>query len=130
MIKVKLGDLIAANGSLTEMGELTTIPPTSAFRLARVIRKSADEVTAWNKARRAIMKQSGKASPHPQIPSELWIDPKTITLDDADSLEAEMDALNATEVEIEANPMKVSEFGDKAELKPKWLAHLHWLIGE
>lgn len=129
-IKVKLGDLIAANNSLAEMGELTDIPPSTAFRVARVIRKSADEVKAWEKGRRNIMRQSGKSSPHPAVPGEIWINPKDVTAEEIEALNAQADQLAEQQVEIECHPMKVAEFGEKAKLKPKWLSDLHWLIAE
>lgn len=129
-ITVKLGDLIAANGSLSEMGELTEIPPTSAYRIAKAIRRVNEEVKAWNAGRRNIIKQSGHAEPHPQVPGELWIDPRKITIEENDKLNGDMDALNEQEVAIEMSPMKLSELGDKFKAKPKWLADLHWLIVE
>lgn len=128
-IEVTLGEIVAANQSLLEMGELTDIPPSAAFRVARAIRKTRDELRDWNDARRKIMKDSGKAAPHPAVPSEIWIDPKTLSADEAEALEVKMQGLNATKVTVECNPIGLDELGT-AKVKPKWLADLDWLIVE
>lgn len=128
-IEVTLGDLVAANQSLLEIGEVNDIPPKASFRIARAIRKTRDELRGWNDARRKIMQESGKASTHPSIPSEIWIDPKNITPEETEALEAKMRELNATTVTVECNRVGLNDLG-AAKVKPKWLADLDWLIVE
>lgn len=128
-IEVTLGALVAGNQSLLEMGELAEIPPPAGFRIARAIRKTREELRDWNEARRKIMKESGKAAPHPAVPSELWIDPKALNVDEAEALEARMQALNDTKITVDCNPIGLDELG-AAKVKPKWLADLDWLIVE
>lgn len=129
-IKVKLGDLVASDGALRELGAMTGVPQKTAYRLARVIRKSADDVKLFNERRLEIMRETGKLEPHPGVPGQLWLDPRKITVEDSDRLSKGMKELEAVEVEIEAMPIKLSEFGERVDLRPNWLADLTWLIVE
>lgn len=129
MITVKLKELAAAQASLVQLGDLTNIPASTSFRIARAIRKAKSELTTFEDVRRRLIQASGVAEPHPGIPGALYIDPAKHPkeIEDADAkLAGAFDA----EVEIDVNPVKLAEFGPEAKLKPNWLADLGWLIVE
>lgn len=129
-IAVKLGELIQAQGVLQEIGNLPRIPQKTSYRLARVIRKTKDEVDEWNERHAKIIKDTGKCVPHPAAAGQFWLDPKSMTLEDNEKLKAAIKELNDIPVDVDAFPIKISEFGEDFDLKPNWLATLHWLIVE
>jgi hypothetical protein len=140
-ITVTLQQLVDANQALMEMGELNNIPPKAAFAISRVIRKTRDEVRGWAEQRKRILsdlfpappkdsKEPVKVKPHPNVPGELYADPAALTIEDNQKIDAALDELGLATVTIEASTLKLAAFGEKAMLKPSWLASLHWLIEE
>lgn len=132
MIKIKLLDLIGAQQALMEMGALIGMPTQTAYRIGRVIRKTRDELRGWSETRHKLIKEAKGIvfRSHPSVPGELWVDTEKSEPPAILALDAEIQALGATEIEVDANFMKLGDFGDKVSLKPSWLADLHWLIVE
>jgi hypothetical protein len=131
-MKIKLLDLINAQQALMELGALTGLPTQTSYRVSRVIRKTRDELRGFSEARHKLIKQTAGIvfKNHPAVPGELWVEGDKSDPAALDAVDAEMKALGETEIDVDAHPMKLADFGDKVSLKPSWLADLHWLIVE
>lgn len=134
-IALKLNDLVNSNQALLELGEALTLPAPAAFKIARVIRKSRDEVRGWTEQRTRIMRDLFKDNPkalrpHPQSPGDVWLAGDQISMEQADALNALLTQLGDTEITIDAGKITMTELGEKTALKPNVLAALDWLIVE
>lgn len=138
-ITIKLSELVAANGSLLELGKIATIPPKAAYQVAIAIRKTRDEIAAWTEQRRKIVrelfpepppdsKDPPKVVPHPHVPGEVWVKWELLTEAESTKLNEAMDALGANQVEISMGPVKLEALGAETQLTPNLLADLYWLI--
>jgi len=125
MIKLKVHQLKTAESTLKMLAS-KQLPAKLAYQVAKIIRAADKELLAIEEARVSAVRKYGKEV-QPNSPDEqpsLQVPPESI-----EAFTVEMQELFDSEIELNAYPIKVGDFGN-IELQPIQLLALESLLDE
>lgn len=122
-MKVTLGQLVGSSRALDDLMS-QKLPASLSFRLARVGKRVKAEIETYAEQQGKLLEQHAR-------PVEGEVGQfKFETDDERNAYNEQMKALLDTELEINAEPIPIKEFGDGFEISSLTLMALDWLIVE
>lgn len=121
-MKVTYNEILSANQALRKMVRTATdanVTPLAALRLARAARVITQEAEAFESVRVAMIR---KCAGEPDEKGNLAVPP-----DQAEEFSAELAELGKQEIEIDAQPIKLADFGE-SQIGLTMLIGMEWLI--
>jgi len=125
MIKVKISDLLNSTETLQKLAQ-KDFKAKLAWSIARLLKAAEAEIQGFNEARMNLIKKYGEKDENGELVTDENGNCK-ITADGTNAFSAELSELIETEVEINANKIKIDLFED-LEFTPSDMAVLEPFI--
>ena len=121
MIKLTVGELVNSTEVLQKLAGME-LKAKLAFQVSRLLKSADKEIQVFNEARMNLVKKNGEKDENGELKTDeqgnCKIPPEFI-----ETFSKELTELLTTEVEINANKLKIDEFGD-LEFTPAEMAQL------